>query len=59
MQTTNSLDERKTALREYIDSADDPAAARAFIAECMDPVTDADLLLWLEETFPEPSTSTP
>lgn len=56
MPTNRSLDERKAALREYMESAEDPITARAFIVECLDAVTDADLLLWLEESFPETST---
>lgn len=47
-----TLEERKAALREYLESAEDRDAARAFIVECLDPVTDSELLTWLEETFP-------
>ncbi len=45
------IEDRKAALQEYLDIAEDPAAARDFIADCLDPESDSELLTWLNATL--------
>jgi hypothetical protein len=42
-------DQRLAALKEYIAQAEDPAKARDWVLEILDPEADADLLDYLAE----------
>jgi len=47
-----SLDDRKEAVREFLAAAEDPAKARAWIIECLNTESDAELLDWLADFSP-------
>lgn len=47
--------DRLQALKDFIAQAEDPAAARTFILDILDPETDADLLDYLADDHTENS----
>jgi hypothetical protein len=59
MGNTPTLAARQDAIRDYLNSAEDKVAARAFVTDCLDPSADGELIDWLEDHYPETSTLTP